>query len=386
LTITYTAPNRAHHYAYAKILAEAGLLKAFVSGFSRFSPRAALPEIGNRLIRADHVQNFFLASQKLRLPEVLTDELMLLTKLWMDNCSRKPAENSDLFLFYSGTGLNTLRLVRQQGIRTMVEAVNCHVLIQEEILEDEYRRLRIPFRPFHRRDVRRRLAEYDEADAILIPSEFVRQSFLGRGFNREKLFKVPYGFNLVPSPEISRSRSDRFVVLYVGQIAIRKGLRYLFFAFERLQHPQKELWIVGPKAAVTGIEHLEPPRGTTFLGVLKGDELANAYSQSSVFVLPSLEEGLALVVGEAISFGLPVIATVHTGAADIFDNGVQGWQVPIRDPEAIAERLQQLADDAAMRHEMSDRALERSRQLGGWQNTGKLLLEALRSVVGTDSG
>ena len=66
-------------------------------------------------------------------------------------------------------------------------------------------------------------------------------------------------------------------MLYVGQISVRKGLRYLFEAFEKLRHPGKELWIVGPRTKVTGIADVTPPEGTKFLGILKGDDLAKAY-------------------------------------------------------------------------------------------------------------
>jgi starch synthase len=378
--VTYNAPNRAHHYAYAKILADAGALHKFVRGFSRFSPRAAIPEVGDRLVCADHVQNFHLLAQKFHMTW-LAEELAWLSKLWLDRSSEKWARESDLFLFYNGAGLNTLRKLKSAGVASVTEVVNSHVLIQQKIIREEHERLGLPFRPFHSRDVRRRVAEYEEADAVLAPSEFVKGSFTAMGFAAGKILKVPYGFTPPHKMEHQVGDTKGFRVLNVGQVHIRKGLRYLFEAFRSLRHPDKELWIVGPKADVTGIEDIQPPPETKFLGVLKGEELAHAYQSASVFVFPSLEDGFGLVLGEALSYGVPVIATVNTGAADIFEDGFEGWQVPIRDPQAIAQKLQQLADDPALMNEMSQRAIERAKQLGGWETTGKLLLEALRSVV-----
>ena len=85
------------------------------------------------------------------------------------------------------------------------------------------------------------------------------------------------------------------------------------------------------------------PEGSRFAGVLKGGELARAYAQASVLVLPTLEEGLALVLGEALSHGTPVIATINSGGSDLFMDGVEGFLTPIRDPQALSERMQRLA-------------------------------------------
>ena len=67
-------------------------------------------------------------------------------------------------------------------------------------------------------------------------------------------------------------------------------------------------------------------------------------SSSHVLVLPSVEEGLALVQAQAMACGCPLISSTNTGGEDLFSDGVEGFLVPIRSPEAIAERLQQLAD------------------------------------------
>lgn len=381
MLVTYTAPNRAHHYGYARALNNAGCLRAFISGFSRFSPRAPMPDLGDKLIRADHLQNVYLASMSLHAPECITRQLEYRTKIWMDWMSDRPARESDIFLFYSGTGLRTAS--RLKGTRTLriVEAVNSHVLVQERIMNEEFRNLGLPPRGFYHRDVARRVAEIESADAILCPSEFVRDSYVEQGVPKERILKVPYGFE--PRKDIKRPepRDEAFRVLYVGQISVRKGLRYLFQAFEALRHPNKELWIVGPRAAVTGIDDVRTPAGTKFLGVLKGEALTAAYLSATVFVLPSLEEGLGLVAGEAMSFGLPVVATVNTGTSDLFNEGIEGFRVPVRDPVAIAEKLQMLADSPELRARMSAASAERIRSISSLEETGRKLVEVLRNAV-----
>ena len=381
MRVTYTSPNRSHHYRYASALAAAGCLHCFVSGFSRFSARAALSEMNGKLLRADELQNLYLASLRLRFPAPISDELAYLSKQWLDLRSEKPARASDIFFFYSGAGLRTEKRLRGSGVKRVVEAVNSHVQVQEEIMQDEHRRLEIPPPRFHPREVARRVAEYENADAVICPSQFVKRSFVQKKFPEDRIHVVPFGIELGQERPIHPKSSNVFRVLYVGQISPRKGLRYLFEAFDLLKHPQKELWIVGPKAKVTGLENVTPPQQTRFTGVLKGEELARAYQSASVFVLPTVEEGLALVLGEAFSHGLPVITTENSGGEDLFTDGTEGFLVPIRDSAVMAEKMQQLADEPDRRARMSAAALARARAIGGWDDTGRTLVATLEKIA-----
>jgi glycosyltransferase involved in cell wall biosynthesis len=381
MLVTYVAPNRAHHYAYAQALARSGCLQRFVSGFSRFSPRAPIPELGDKLLRADHLQNVYLAALKLRAPSFVSEELAYLSKIWLDRCAEQDASHSDAVLFYSGAGLHTQRALGATPVRGIVEAVNSHVLVQREILSEEYQRLRLPMKGFHPREVARRVKEYELADGIICPSGFVHRSFIEQGIPAHRIQTVPFGIQVPDRIEPEERPGEVFRVLYVGQINIRKGLRYLFEAFEKLKHPRKELWIVGPRSEPTGIDDIAPPAQTRFLGVLKGKDLSRAYRSCHVFALPTLEEGLALVIGEALSHGLPVIATVNSGGEDLFADGKTGFLVPVRSPGIMAEKLQALADQPALRAEMSASAVARDNGLRSWENAGEALVKALENLI-----
>lgn len=377
MLVTYTALTRGHHYIYARALARARCLRRFVSGFSRFSPRAPLPEIGDKMLRADHLQNIYLAAVRLRFPSSVSEELIFRSKCWLDLLSKKDALRSDLFLFYSGTGLSTLRAMKSTPVVGVVEAVNSHVLVQQQILREEHERLRLPLQGFHPGDMERRVREYDLADAIICPSTFSAQSFIDQGFPADRVRVVPFGVEAGSSGAPLEKPRDSFRVLFVGQINIRKGLRYLFEAFNQFRHPKKELWVVGPKAEPTGIDDIAPPDGAKFLGVLKGDDLSHAYRSCHVLVLPTLEEGMALVLGEALSHGLPVIATVNSGGTDLFEDGSTGFLVPIRSPQAITEKLQLLADEPSRVEALSVRAAAHDNGLRTWENTTQKLVQTL---------
>ena len=99
-------------------------------------------------------------------------------------------------------------------------------------------------------------------------------------------------------------------------------------------------------------------------------DLIERMSRSHVMMLPSVEEGLALVQAQAMACECPVIATEATGAEDLFTDGLEGFIVPDRDVDALAARLQQLADDAPLRLRMGAAARQRVQSIGGWDTYG----------------
>ncbi len=360
MKVVYSAPNRAHHYSYARELHGAGMLKAFVCGFPRYSPRSPIPEIGRSLKRVDLVQSLHIASLKFKLPTGLSEELAYWAKIQIDKAARRPLRDADVFLYYNGCGLESARWFRQTGGIGIVEAVNSHVLVQEQILAEEHRRLGLPWRPFHPREVRRRVAEVEEADGVVLPSTFVATSFLAKGLPADRILRVPYPMPTIPvvaGREPEKGKDGVFRILFVGTVSVRKGLRYLIEAFQRFKYPKKELWIVGPVARPSGLEGVSLPENTTFIGPLKGNALQDAYRGATIFCLPSVEEGSALVLNEALHYGLPVIATENTGIADLLFEGKGGMVVPIRDALAIVAWLNRLASD--------DDFLERKRMEAG---------------------
>ena len=175
--------------------------------------------------------------------------------------------------------------------------------------------------------------------------------------------------------------SNFFRILYVGQLHYRKGLRYAIEAFKKLKHPNKQFIIVGGRSGVTGLERVSLPEEVVFTGTLKGEELNEQYRKATVFILPSLEEGLALVQLEALSFGIPILITTNTGGDDIIKDGVQGFIVPPGDTNALHEKLQQMADDRLLVEEMSGNALQTAYSYGSWDHAVKRLADILKPII-----
>jgi glycosyltransferase involved in cell wall biosynthesis len=110
-------------------------------------------------------------------------------------------------------------------------------------------------------------------------------------------------------------------------------------------------------------------------------ELKNIMSRSSVLVLPSIEDGFGMVMAQSMACGSPVIASSNTGGEDLFKDGEEGYIVPIRDVDALAERLQQFADKPELRVIMGKRALARVQSMGGWNNYGDKAMAIYTEVL-----
>ena len=105
-------------------------------------------------------------------------------------------------------------------------------------------------------------------------------------------------------------------------------------------------------------------------------------SRSHVLVLPSVEEGLALVQAQAMACECPVIATRATGAEDLFTDRIEGFIVDDRDVDALTARLQQVADDPALRERLAAAARLRVQGIGGWDAYGERWDRLLHTLTG----
>ena len=301
-----------------------------------------------------------------------------------DGWLRRRIEPCDALIAISGAGLTAGPLVQSRGGKFICDRGSTHQRFQDEVLAEEYRRRQLRYTPPPVHILRREERIYAAADAITVPSTIARQSFIQMGVDAGKVHVIPYGVRLdkfIPAPQ--PPPDSTFEVLFAGQIGLRKGVPYLLEAFARLRHPGKRLTLVGSvQDELRPLLASLPSDGVSFTGSLPQAELAARMARSHVLVLPSVEEGLALVQGQAMACGCPVIATPATGAEDLFSDGVEGFIVPVRDPAALAERLQQLADDPALRQRMSAAALERVKSLGGWDRFGGLWDTLLHSLTG----
>ncbi len=301
---------------------------------------------------------------------------------WLDR--QIPHSGVDALIALSGAGLKPGRRLQKEGGLYICDRGSTHQRYQEQLVGGELRRWGIDMPPSSLRSALydREVVIYETADAITVPSSFAARSFVESGIPAEKVHVVPYGVRLEKFKPMTRPPADTFEVLFAGQVGLRKGVPYLLQAFAQLRHPRKRLRVVGGvQRDYWPVLKRLPQDNVEILGLRPQTEVARYMSSSHVMVLPSIEEGLALVQGQALACGCPVLATPNTGAEDLFTDGVEGFIVPIRDPGAICQKLQQLADDPALQQRMSEAALKRVQDLGGWSHYGDLWVNLLERLL-----
>jgi glycosyltransferase involved in cell wall biosynthesis len=252
---------------------------------------------------------------------------------------------SKIFIGWSGMSLQSIRAAKKLGMITIVERGSSHIMVQDKILREEYRKFGIEF-SVPQAIQKKEMDEYREADFISIPSYFVRDSFLEQGIEPGKLFMNPYGtsagFNMA-GQDIKRNEQRKFRILYVGSISVRKGLIYLFEALSKLNIPdhEYEVWFIGEaEPALKSAIQKNTKSNWKWWGRIDHYKLPEYIRQCDVGVQPSLEEGLSMVIPQIMGCGIPVIASTHSGGSNIIFDGVNGFIVPIRDPAAIAKKIE----------------------------------------------
>jgi len=301
---------------------------------------------------------------------------------WVARC----VEECQVFQFLSGSGLLSQRAAKRKYRAVAVcDHGSTHILHQTRVVEEEHARWDIPFRPlFAKQFIERELEEYEEADIILVPSSIALRSFLEQGIQPSKVRKLPYGVDL----ELFRPTEKEdpvFRVIYVGVLSLRKGLPYLLEALAPLRLPNFEVWLVGQVDDQVRPLLRKYEGSYRLFGYVARSQLFRYYNQASVFVIASVEEGLATVQAQAMACGLPVIATECTGAQDLFSDGIEGFIVPARDTEAIREKVLHLYHHPELRELMGRAALQRVRQLRGWDSYGEALMGIYREVIASSN-
>ncbi len=288
----------------------------------------------------------------------------------------------DALIGISGSSLRAGALIQSAGGVFICDRGSTHQRYQEQLLADEFRRWGFHTPPSDPRDTRREEAIYAACDAITVPSTMAARSFAEMGVPPEKVHVIPYGVRLESFRPTAEPDANTFDVLFAGSVGLRKGVPYLLEAFAQVRHPRKRLRLAGHvQDDIRAILPRLPTDNVEFLGAVAQPELAALMSRSHLLALPSIEEGLALVQAQALACGCPVVCSTNTGGEDLFRDAIEGFIVPIRDPAALADRLQRLADSPALQRSMREAGLGRVRSIGGWKEYGDRWEKLLEELV-----
>ena len=354
-----------HHLEVAKVLYENKKLSKLVCGYPWF-------KLKNKNVPKDLIdRNFFINVLKNYLPnssklKFVRDYLNMKIAKKIDFRAGKFINDADVFLSLSTTGLETGKLMKKKNKLYICERSSTHIIFQNDILKEEYKNLDLKYSPINSWNIDRELEEYENSDFILVPSKFVEGTFKKKNIYKSKVINFgSYEGGFYPLKDLRR-KDNEFNILFVGQLSVRKGLHYLIEAFSKFNHPNKKLHIVGSETNDKFffrdlIKKNNDGNNIYVHGTINHKHLNKFFNTSHVFVLTSLEEGLATVTLQASSAGCPLIVTENTGAAEFVNDNNCGYVVPIRNSKIITEKLTLLADDKNLLNKFSINALKFSK-------------------------
>jgi glycosyltransferase involved in cell wall biosynthesis len=296
-----------------------------------------------RRFRSFRVANRVLWGSWSRLPGTARSRLPQVASSWLaDHLIAPYVPACSIFHGITTLSCASLLAARRKGALTLVESTVQHPLHWQRTVLEECARFGV--RPRRCDDVlphsliQRILREYELCDAIVVRSSLVRRRF-EEFFYGDKVAVVLAGVDhefFAPAP----TPPGIFRVCYAGRVEVAKGVPYLLQAWNRLRLENAELVLMGevrPEMRDYVRQHAGP--SVKVLGRMPPGQVAQHYRQASLFVLPSVNEGLARVMLEAMASGLPVVATEESGAEDCVADRSTGFIVPARNVDALADTL-----------------------------------------------
>lgn len=385
--------NIAHYHHLAQALYSAGKLERYITSNLLVGDEPALSLLpkywrdkleGRRLrdvpreriteIRIAELMQRLLPATKLFSP----DTGNLINNHLFDFIAAQSLDDCDVFHFINSLGLYSARKAQSRGAKTVCDVRQEHPFFQERILSEEARRqnvkVEIPGKPYEQRMI----DEFELADFFVVPSMHAKDTFVAEGYDARSISVIPYGTDLRYFHQ--KPRTDAvFRVICVGSITLRKGIHYLLQAFKELNLPNAELLLIG------NVDFRFKPLLAKYEGVFRHlaaipkIALIDYYSNSSVFVLPSLADSFALVVLEAMACGIPAIVTTNTGAGEAIEDGKTGFIVPIRDVEVLKEKILFLYQNPDVNCDMGARAMNTAHRMT-WESYERRVVDFYESV------
>lgn len=390
------------HYAIPRILWSAGKLEALYTdlyvgkwpwrvlaarGVRRVLPRKARILLTRSIaLPAEKVRAF----QGLGLKYIWQSGRARATERWKVGLSaadefnrlivREGLGNAECVYGFRAACLHLFEHAAGNGLRRVLDQCGSPATVEDDIVGQEYSRWpgweERPSRQRVKTFARRERAEWRLADTILCPSEFVRRGVETAGGPVEKCKVVPYGVSASRPVTRRKPPSRPIKVLFVGQVRLQKGIPYLLDAMRQLGPLEAVCRMLGSIKLSPEKLHGYLPPNVSVLGSVPQAEMDTHYAWADVLCHPSLCEGSAMVIYEALVHGLPVITTPNSGSI-IGDRGDSRHViVPIRSADAIADAVRAVAADWQPADESEEAA-----ELASYESYSDRLVAALAGWI-----
>ncbi len=258
------------------------------------------------------------------------------------------AEHWDVVLAFSGVAEETFRGLAGRSTIRVLHRGSAHIKTQRQILDDEEARVGCTIEKPTAWIMAKECREYLIADVIHLLSNFSIRTFLDQGIGMDRLFHLPLGVDtrmFKASPDVIDRRCRRILageplnILNVGTFCVRKGAWDWLKVIDRLHGDRFRFRFVGPIGPDAIYLQQKLSGQAEFMGRKRQSDLHHEYEWGDVFVLPTLEDGFALVLNQALASGLPIVTTANSAGPELICEGRKGWLIPIRDPQSLIDRL-----------------------------------------------
>jgi glycosyltransferase involved in cell wall biosynthesis len=287
---------------------------------------------------------------------------------WLDIRTTQILKYSSANIFHGWTheAYRSLLVAKKRGMLTILERGNPHPNYVKKVHDQEanfykrksnfdYKNENLFLKRFNhcRYEMEEAIEEIELADYIFVNSNFCAQTFIENNVDSSKVIVIPRGYspsNFKLRPK--QKHNEKFILLFVGQLMMRKGIKYLIDAWVDLNLENAELWFVGgiTNEIISIIQDQKKLKNIKFIGHVQNP--APYFLKASAFILPSLDEGSAKVTYEAMATGLPCIFTENTGSVATKDTAII---IPIKSKEAIKSSILNLYNDVEYRNFLGDK-------------------------------
>ena len=401
MKVTIVVGGRWHAFDLAKGLEEEGNLHRIITNYPRWYVRKwGIP--------SDKIVSLPLTFWVVRLIYKMGGESLMMrcqwrVHKWFAERAAKHLEGSELIHGWSQWSEPSLRWASERNVPTVLERSSSHILEQSRLLEEEHMRLGLRWMRTHRKIEMMELREYDLCKKIAVPSLFVERSFVKMHTPVDKLFRNALGVNLKEfyPPRHAPDAPNRagLKVVYAGSLSIRKGIPDLLEGFSSSRIKDSELTLIGGMTPEIRPYFEKEVKNIKYIGHVPQAELVSHYQKAHCFVMPSIEEGMAMVQLQAMACGLPLICTVNTGGEDLLrlkesrsirlSNGVEefeaGYLVPVNKPNAISSCLESLACDENLWNRKRRAALDIASTALSWQDYANRAIRLYQELMSTGS-
>lgn len=298
----------------------------------------------------------------------------------------KLAGQIDIIHTWSQGALRTIETAAKLGIPTVLERPNAHTRFAYEAVQKECERLGVALPPNHEHayneDVLRvEEAEFERADRLLCPSEFVVQTFLDRGFVRNRLVRHIYGFDgktYFPDTQ-PRNNKHGLNMLFVGVCAVRKGVHFALEAWLKSPACREGKFLIAGEFLPAYAEKLSPLLSHPSVHVLgHRNDVPELMRKSDILVLPSIEEGFGLVCTEAMGSGcVPLVSDACTDLCCHMENALVHH---VGDVASLSQHITMVHEDRALLHNLRANGLRLVPEIT-WEAAGVKLLQVYRGII-----